>query len=226
MKKFISLIAALLTLQAMPASAIVGGPWDNDNFDPLNQGTYQAALFLRNGVGMARFQNDAGHQFSRFNQSVIYYRGIVYTGTCFGFIDHQSDLVIGITNGDTNNTVIVENQVGLTPGLPFNALTGTVDSGEGRNIQRCNTSWQCRITDDAPILRFEGDGEARFFGDLSTFEEITNTTNTTIIGDTTIDTDTTFSDFGGEDDTFPDVGVRAKLWAFGSQISISSLSSF
>jgi len=220
MKKCIALIAAVMTLQAPTASAIVGGPWDNDNFNPLNSGTYQAALYMRNGVGMARFQDSATYQFSRFNQSVIYYRGIVYTGTAFGFIDHQMDKVIGITNGDTNNTVLVEAENGLAPGLPFNALTGTVDSGSATNRQSCNTSWKCRITEDAPIMRFEGSGTAAFFGDLSTFEEVTTITTTIEEGDTETEIDTTFTDFGGESDYFPKAGAQTKVWVFGSQISI------
>lgn len=220
MKKCIALIAAVLTMQAPTASAIVGGPWDNDNFNPLNSGIYQAAIYMRNGVGMARFQDTASYQFSRFNQSVIYYRGIVYTGTAFGFVDHQMDKVIGITNGDTNSTVLVETDNGLAPGQPFNALTGSVESGLGRNIQTCNTSWICRITEDAPIMRFEGDGDATFFGDFNAYEESITTTQFIEEGDTETVIDTTFTSFGGEDDEFPDVGVKVKLWVFGSQISI------
>ncbi len=222
MKKTISLLAAAIALQAAPAFAIVGGPWDNDNFNPTNSGTYQAALFMKNGAGMARFSDTATYQFSRFNQSVIYYRGIVYTGTAFGFVDHNADTVIGITNGDTTNTVLVENAAGLGPGVPFNPLTGSVDSGSGANVQTCNTQWTCRITDDAPIMRFSGGGEASFFGDLSTVDRITSIQTVIEEGDTETTIQEDFTDFGGQDSKFPKIGARAKIWAFGSQISIAA----
>lgn len=203
MKKTISLLAAAFALQAAPAFAIVGGPWDNDNFNPTNSGTYQAAIFLRNGAGMARFSDTATGQFSAVNQSIIYYRGIVYEGSAFGFIDHNADTVIGITNGFTQ--------------------TGAVDSDIGRNVDICNTQWTCRIREDAPVMRFSGKGEASFFGVLSTFQQTSSTTQVIVSPDglttTTVQTDTT--DFGGEDSDFPKIGARAKLWVFGSQISIS-----
>jgi len=222
MKKSISLLAAAVVLQAAPAFAIVGGPWDNDNFNPTNSGTYQAAIFMRNGAGMARFSDTATYQFSRFNQSIIFYRGIVYTGTAFGFIDHNSDTVIGITNGDTTNTILVENAAGLTPGIPFNGLQGSVNSGSGANVQICNTQWTCKITRDAPIMRFSGDGEAAFFGDLTTIDRITSVTTVIEEGDTETVIEEDITDFGGQDSEFPEIGVRAKVWVFGSQISIAA----
>jgi hypothetical protein len=220
MKNRIALIAAVLTLQAVPSFALVGGPWDNDNFNPLNTGTYQAAIYMNNGIGMARFSDSTAAQFSRLNQSIIYYRGIVYTGTCFGMVDHTKNSVIGITNGDTANTVLAEGVNGLGPGAPFNPLTGTVDSGAGGNVQTCNTSWKCRIIEDAPVLRFEGDGHAAFFGDLSTIETITDISTTTEVGDTETTVDTTITDFGGQSDEFPEAGAQTKIWVHGSQISL------
>jgi hypothetical protein len=222
MKKTISLLAAAIALQAAPAFALVGGPWDNNNFNPTNAGTYQAAIFMKNGAGMARFTDTATYQFSRFNQSIIYYRGIVYTGTAFGLVDHNTDLVMGVTNGDTTNTVIVENTAGLAPGVPFNPLQGSVNSGAGANVQTCNTQWTCKITSDAPILRFSGDGEAAFFGDLNTIDRITSITTVIEEGDTETVIEEDITDFGGQDSKFPEIGVRAKLHVFGSQISIAA----
>ncbi|HEY6565219.1 MAG TPA: hypothetical protein VIY86_12015 [Pirellulaceae bacterium] len=219
MKKTISLLALAFALQATPASAWVGGPWSNDQFSPTNSGTYQAALYIRNGVGMARFSDSPTYQFSRFNQSVIYYKGIVYTGTAFGYVDYVQETIIGITNGDTNNTVITENANGLAPGIPFNPLTGSVTSGAGANVQTCNTSWTCHITSEAPVTRFKGDGEATFFGDLTTIDRITSTTTVIEEGDTETVIEEDITDFGGQDSKFPEIGARAKLWVYGTQIS-------
>ncbi len=204
MKKFLPLIATCLTLSGVPAHAIVGGPWDNNNFNQVNQGTYQATMVMRNGLGMARFtDNMDAAQFSLVNQSVVFYQGIVYLGGAFGNVDWVNYEVNGITNGDTVNNF--------------------VDSGTARNIDVCNTTWQCRITEHAPIMRFAGSGVANFFGPLTTFDRQTTTTTTIIQGNTTTVIDTTVVDVGGESDRFKSVGKEVKLHVYGSQISTQTL---
>ena len=58
MKKLFSLIAGIVVLSASPASAIVGGPWDGNNFNQNNSGVYQATMYITNGVGMARWSDN------------------------------------------------------------------------------------------------------------------------------------------------------------------------
>ena len=53
----------------------------------------------------------------------------------------------------------------------FNQSTDNIDgasSGSGGVVGNCNTNWNGSITDTSPILEFEADGEAFFFGDLDT----------------------------------------------------------
>lgn len=200
MKKFLPILATCLTLSSVPASAIVGGPWDGNNFNQLNQGTYQASITMRNGLGMARFTDhqDAA-QFALVNQSIIFYQGIVFVGGAFGMVDWVTYKVNGITNGDT--------------------ITDFADSGAARNIDVCNTSWQCKITEHAPIMRFAGSGRANFFGPITDFEEVTTTTTTIIEGDTTTTIETTTADVGGESDQFESIGASVRLYVYGAQIS-------
>jgi len=204
MKKFLPLLATCLMFSGAPAHAIVGGPWDGDNFNQVNTGTYQAAISMRNGLGMARFTDEGDSaQFALVNQSVIFYQGAVYLGGCFGTVDWVNDEVTGITNGDTVNDF--------------------VDSGEGANVQICNTAWRCDITEQAPVMRFSGSGTANFFGPITTIERVTETVITDEVGDTVTEITTEIIDFGGEDSQFGSLGASTKIYVYGAQISTRAI---
>jgi hypothetical protein len=203
MKKLFALIATSLTLSGLPASAIVGGPWDNNNFNQQNTGTYQATMYITNGLGMVRFTDDTNAQFALVNQSIVFYRGVVYVGGAFGSVDWTGGNVTCITNGDTINNF--------------------VDSGVGQNIDRANTMWVADIKQKAPVLRFSGDGQANFYGDPNQFDSETTTSREVIIGDTEIQIDTSFQETGGENDDFTSsAGHQTKIYVFGSQISTTT----
>lgn len=203
MKKIFALIATAVALSGTPASAIVGGPWDNNNFNQQNTGTYQATMFIKNGIGMARWTDDANAQFSLINQSIIFYRGVVYLGGAFGSTDWQNGNVICITNGDTINNF--------------------VNSGVGTNIDRVNTMFIADIKTKAPVLRFSGHGQANFYGDPNQFDEETTISRTVIEGDTETTIDTTIINNGGENDDFTSsAGHQTKFYVYGSQISTSA----
>ncbi len=200
MKKFFAILATTLTFGSLPASAIVGGPWDGNNYNQQNTGTYQATMFMRNGLGMARFTDDTNAQFALVNQSVVFYRGFVYVGGAFGAVDWVGGHVTCTTNGDTINNF--------------------VDSGVGTNVDICNTTFFAKITEHAPIMRFAGEGQANFFGDLNQFDRETTTTTTVIEGDTETEIDTTLLETGGEFDEFSSsAGHQTKIWVHGAQIS-------
>ncbi len=212
MKKFLPLLATCLMFSGAPSHAIVGGPWDGDNFNQANTGTYQAAISMNNGLGMARFtdQSDVA-QFALVNQSVIFYQGAVYLGGCFGAVDWVNGEVTGITNGSTVNDF--------------------VNSSQGGNVQTCNTSWRCDITEQAPVMRFSGSGRANFFGPITAFERTAQTTTT--VTESTVDTagvttevitevTTTETDVGGGDSEFESLGASVRLYVYGAQISIQA----
>ena len=203
MKKLFALVATTVALSGLPASAIVGGPWGNNNFNQQNTGTYQATMFIENGLGMARWTDDTNAQFALVNQSIIFYRGYVYLGGAFGSTDWVNGNVTCITNGDTINNF--------------------VNSGVGQNIDRANTMFVADITEKAPIMRFAGHGQANFIGDPNQLDIQTETTTTVIEGDTTTTIETTVNDNGGELNTFPDsAGHQRKFYVYGSQISTSA----
>ena len=140
----------------------------------------------------ARFFTDA----TTNDQSIVYYKGIIYVGRVFAAVDHFTDTVYGTTNGDST--------------------TAVSDSSSGNNIGICNTSWVCSFGEEKPVLRFSGKGEAVFFGDLDQTEVETTTVLTE--GDT--ETEITIDGEGGEATEFRKFGVNVPIRVFGAQISV------
>ena len=130
MKKILTLITSALVISGSSAFAWVGGPWSNNSFSQTTTGTYQAVMYMVNGVGLARFSDDVTSQFSQVNQSVIFHEGTVYIGQCFGTADRTSGSGSGTVTGIINSA---------------SAAGGTVTG-----------TFQCDITSDAPVMRFYG----------------------------------------------------------------------
>jgi len=199
MKRIFALLTIALAFQGITAHAIIGGPWDYDNYQSNNQGTYSANITMPNGMGMARWTDSQRAFFTDAttnDQSVIYYQGIIYVGRVFATVDHQQDSVFGVTNGDST--------------------TALSSSGSGNNIGICNTSWSCSFGEEKPVLRFSGSGEAVFFGELDTREVET----TVIIQEGDTETEITIDGTGGEATEFREFGKTVKINVFGAQISV------
>jgi hypothetical protein len=130
MKKILTLITSALVISGSSAFAWVGGPWSNNSYSQTTTGTYQAVMYMVNGVGLARFSDDITTQFSQVNQSVIFHEGTVYIGQCFGTADRTSGSGSGSVTGIINSASAAGGSV-----------TGT---------------FQCDITSDAPVMRFYG----------------------------------------------------------------------
>ncbi len=199
MKRIFALIAIALAFQGINAQAHIGGPWDNDNYNSNNQGTYSATITMANGMGMARWTDSQRAFFTDAttnDQSVIYYRGIIYIGRVFASVDFFTNSVIGVTNGDST--------------------TAISDSSAGYNIGICNTSWSCSFGQEKPVLRFSGRGEAVFYGALDVIQ--IETTTIIVEGDT--ETEITIDGEGGEGTEFREFGVNVPIRVFGAQISV------
>ena len=56
MKKILTLITSALVISGSSAFAWVGGPWSNNSYSQTTTGTYQAVMYMTNGVGLAVFQ--------------------------------------------------------------------------------------------------------------------------------------------------------------------------
>ena len=83
MKKILTLITSALVISGSSAFAWVGGPWSNNSYSQTTTGTYQAVMYMVNGVGLARFSDDTSSQFSVVNASVIFHEGTVYTAVSY-----------------------------------------------------------------------------------------------------------------------------------------------
>ncbi len=272
-----STLISLLSLVALMTNslALSGGPWgDNTTGSNGGQGTYQAIIQMRNGSGIARFTEasggqGSGAQVSVFNSSQIFYRGIIYVGTCFAVVDTNKKRVTGMTNGSSSgfqsasgatdaNSFNVNVSIGETSG---NSTAAASTSASGGVVGNANTNWNGQVTDTSPILEFEAEGEAYFFGDLDSqqiqtvdiqnnatvngdileaFEQIIaafngggNNPGVTIQGiddlltlfNTSVegrDSNTVIStSSGGQDNVFPEIGVRVPIRVYGHQISFS-----
>lgn len=178
MKRISLILASLVLVFATKASAFKGGPFDNGDYSGLldNSGVYQVSFRFSNGSGFAQFGNNVdvtafvtttggatvtpSATYSIFNRSVIYYKGMTYLGTCYGMVDHERKIVSGVTNGnsDVNTTTTTTTTTGALAGVfPTAATTNLFNNG---NVGfPCNTNFNCKITNEYPILRFNGRGE-------------------------------------------------------------------
>lgn len=130
MKKVFLLVQFAALMSAMPAFALVGGPFDNGDYSILNErtGFYQAAFTYKNGNGYALWTPDnllgtstqgtqvtinvgTGSLFTpasnlaltshNANRSVFYYKGITYFGSAMGEIDESARSLQGYCNASS-----------------------------------------------------------------------------------------------------------------------------
>ena len=176
MKKISSLIAAIGLLSAANAFALVGGPFDGNDYGQSldDQGIYQAGFRFKNGLGFAQWglnvsmsgninQGNSGQSSTNLtlgtylNRSVIYYKGVTYVGAAFGMTDHDRGIVQGTTNGYSEAS-FSSSGTGGTNGNTTLSLSQTASYNGGRGFV-ANTSFECKITAKSPILKFNGSGE-------------------------------------------------------------------
>lgn len=195
MRKAITLVFTLMTLGAHSSFAHVGGPFSFNDPGGNQTGVYQAVITMQNGNGTCRFAEGQEAQISPQNTSIIFYRGIVYAGTCFGIVDKNAKYVQGTTNGSSNaggsgsllDTLASQTDSFQVTGLDNTTGAGGISSGSAGNIGTANTSWTGDVTDTAPIVEFEAEGIAYFFGQLDTNTVITtNIANSRTVDDTIV----------------------------------------
>ncbi len=232
MKKILSIASALLLIQVSTASAIVGGPWDNDNYaEGREAGIYQAVATMRNGMGIMRFgnnpntvnlniQNDDGTtELNAANQSVWWYQGVTYAGDTWAIVDMRAKSVVGINTADSRDPTALN--------APINTPAGQATPTNRGNRRFLTANWHATIRTQTPQVRFDGSGTVAVFGELenvsSTLIQNITTPDVTGPGGTIIVTATntrTVNGFGGESDEFPQVGKQLKIRVFGSRTSL------
>ncbi len=201
MKKLIALIT-LVSMQATPALAWVGGPWSGNTWDGKPTGLFGGSITMKNGSGIFRFTSSESAQMGTFNSSMIYYKGVTFFGSCQANIDFDAKRVDGMTNGSAFNrnpgpaqnrtSPVVDNNPNFTPGggainQAFTVpLTPTIvddeatpntyqltNAGSSGPVGIANTTWSGRLTSTKPNIRFKAKGEANFLGPQPVIQRIT-----------------------------------------------------
>lgn len=180
---FMKQLTAVLTVFAMfasPALAWVGGPYSNNTVDGFDGGIFQYTFRGDNVMGMARFsQNTSAAYNSEFGDSVTYFNGVTYYGESYGFVDFASGSVDGIVNGtaagtDLNNPAAAFRSANGTSFGVFNGVRyGTANplfgpftpGGPESTHMVANVRWSGSLTRKFPVVRFDGFGEATFYGE-------------------------------------------------------------
>lgn len=201
MKKLIALIT-LVSMQATPAFAWVGGPWSGNTWDSKTTGLFGGTITMKNGSGIFRFTGTETAQMGTYSSSMIYYKGVTFFGSCQANIDFDAKTVDGMTNGSAFNrnpgpaqnrtTPVVDNNPNFQPGTTGTnqsftiPLTPSIIDGEpvpssfqltnvgsSGPVGIANTSWSGRLTRTKPNVRFKARGEANFLGPQPIVQRIT-----------------------------------------------------
>ena len=188
MKRFILSLALGFSAMTTPASAWVGGPFDNGFHSAANESNsvYQAVLTMLNGSGYCYFTPDAvfsnvgasnnGGNTSQFdnrgslrNRSVIYYKGVTYVGSALGMVDGEARYLQCSMNGTSELGLQVTNtsqQQNLFSASQQSTSVSSTIVNSNRSFT-FNGNFQAKIYQTAPSLRFKGKGELIFLSPTS-----------------------------------------------------------
>ncbi len=187
MKRIILSLVLGCAALSTPAFAWVGGPYDNGfHSDALERNSiYQAALSLPNGSGYCYFSPEAltapeiavsntifDARGSIRNRAVLYYKGVTYVGSAMGMVDGEARSIECEMNGSSELAIQSQAQNNQNNSINF-AATNTAASSVLGNVVASNRSFtfngsfQAKIYQTAPSLRFRGDGEVVFLSPTS-----------------------------------------------------------
>ncbi len=201
MKKLIALLT-IVSMQATPAMAWVGGPWSGNTYDGQTSGLFGGTITMKNGSGIFRFTSTETAQMGTYSSSMIYFKGITFFGSCQANIDFQSKTVDGMTNGSAFNrnpgpaqnrtTPLVDNNPNFAPGVTVTNQSFTIplipnivdgeptpnnyqltNVGTSGPVGIANTQWSGRLTATKPNVRFKAKGTANFMGPQPIVQRIT-----------------------------------------------------
>jgi hypothetical protein len=186
MKKIFSLIQLTVLSAGSSAFALVGGPFDNGDYNVLLErgGYYQSSYSFKNGSGYSLFSPDntqgallqgqtltpnisAGAlstptgQANNANRTVLYFKGITYFGSAFGEVDIQSRRISGYGNASSDFSVQstqTQQQAGFFSQSNVTSFSSATVTASGRSYV-ANVNWQGKITATHPQLRYSGSGE-------------------------------------------------------------------
>jgi hypothetical protein len=176
MKRILAAISLTFLGLATPASAIVGGPFDNGSHSASLEGGgyYRAILTFGNGSGYMSFSpearialiqtTDVSTRASMINRSVLYYKGITYVGAAFGSVDEESSEVQGELNAGSEVSNTAQQTQNNNNFFSITNITTTVSAAvvTSNRSYIANGYFKAKIRDRAPILKFVGSGELSF----------------------------------------------------------------
>jgi hypothetical protein len=189
MKKVFSLALAVAITFAGKAHALIGGPFDNGNYNSAleRSGIYQATFSFKNGNGFAAWTPENALKAASAtstsgtnaffgsasssttgtsalnvnNRSVIYYKGFIFLGMATGMTDLVAGKIQGYTNGTTEySTTQTATQASLFGSTTTN--TNIPITFAGGNSFVATSSFTAKVTNRSPSITFKGTGQISF----------------------------------------------------------------
>lgn len=245
MKQIIGIFSALVLVPSMQVQAWVGGPWSNDSYQENgDDGVYEAIGTLTDGTAMYRWavQNenpggvsmvggqangaqtsnvDFGGLIGAQSPHVIWYRGVIYYGRCFGIVNSNMKSVL--VSGNASDTGLngadaqmngVDLSTGSSSSIQITAAGGSSATFSTRK-KIANSTWKGKIYQSHPMKRFHGYGTVAFVGESNLSVVIVTVPTVSVSASVTVvpvPTGSSGSDFLWE-------GHRVGMKVFGTQVS-------
>lgn len=245
MKQAFGIFAALILVPSMQVQAWIGGPWSNDSYQPNgDDGIYEAIGTLTDGTAMYRWavfnENpggtamvggqangaltsnvDFGGLVGAQSPHIIWYRGLIYYGRCFGIVNSNMKTVMVTGNASDNGKNGSDGQmngVDLNTGAS-SQIEITTPAGASATFptrkRLANSTWRAKINQSHPMKRFHGYGTIAFIGDPSLDLVIVTVPTVSIAPSVTVIPIPT----GSSDSQFLFEGHRVGMKIFGTQVS-------
>ncbi|MCB1064743.1 MAG: hypothetical protein KDN20_17715 [Verrucomicrobiae bacterium] len=254
MKQAFGIFLAILIMPTFQVQAWIGGPFSGNSYhDNGDDGVYEAIGSMTDGTAMYRWavnnENaggvpmtgaDAGGSLTSNVQfgglvgasspHVIWYRGVVYYGRCFGLVNSNmgrvsvtgSATIDGLSGSGNPNNGVTLNGAGnqSTP-----AIGNTVVIPDTKSV--ANSTWKGKITSKYPMKSFHGYGTVSFLGSPSldlltvTVANITVTGGGNVFVPNVINVETNKYTSTSAGSSFLQAGHRVGMKVFGTQVSFS-----
>lgn len=245
MKQAFGIFTAILLMPAFQVQAWIGGPWSHNSHQSNgDDGVYEAIGSMRDGTAMYRWavynENPGGVamtggqanaaltsnvQFGGLvgaqNPHIIWYRGLVYYGRCFGIVNsmmgkvmvtgNASDTGLNGSGGQMNG---VDLNTGTTSQVEISTSAGSSATFSDRK-RLANSTWKAKLSRRGPMKHFSGHGTVSFVGEPNLELIIVQVPTTALTANVTIVPITSSS---GSSQFLP-VGHRVGMRVFGTQVS-------
>ncbi len=197
MKQVFGIFSAIILMPAFQVQAWIGGPFSNNSYQTNgDDGIYEAVGSMTDGTAMYRWAvhnenpggvaivgpNAGGETTSNVlfgglvgavSPHVIWYRGVVYYGRCFGIVNSGLNGTVLVTGNATNAGSVFDN-TGNPVGANANGVLITPPLTTPATKSVANSTFRAKITQKYPMKRFHGRGQVHYFGAAGAPDGITN----------------------------------------------------